>query len=479
MNEDKLTGLQDRHSFLSRLKIHCQQSVTMGHLMGLMVVDVNRFHRINEQFGFQAGDEALCHVANLIKSVARKKDLVARIGGDQFAVILQGIMNEGHAVLAAAKLTRLLEASIQLDGHKVVLSASIGVTLSPIHTTSFDRMLALAERASRQAGLLEEPYHMSSGESRPEDDNAISMEFELESAFTSGDLGLHYQPKVDLQQRRPIGAEALMRWRSGIRGAVSPEKFIAAGERAGLINAMTQWALNSALQFAGQWPDDFGPQSMAVNLSAAVLADPNLVDNIKNSLGIWEVPASALILEVTESTALADPEVSFKQFQAIGEMGVRVSLDDFGTGHSSLAWFRDVPAHELKLDKLFVARMVENEADLKVAELVINLAHSFGMTVVAEGIETVEACRLLTEMGCDYGQGYFIARPMSQFDFLRWLHNFKPEHLDREPKSATQSAANDENMDDVGPGRVVIDDVVLDDDLIDDDGSFSALVSGG
>lgn len=440
MNEDKLTGLQDFKSFVSRLKLYCQQSITMGHMLGLIVIDVRRFHRINERFGYGVGDEALQHVANLINGVARKRDLVARIGSDQFAMILPGIMNEGHAVLAAVKLSRLLEASIQLDGHKVVLSAASGIAISPTHTSNFDRLFARAEEAMRKSKELELPYYVSSGSDDEEDDAAISMEFELESAFSSGDLAMHFQPKLDLQTLKPIGAEALMRWRSGIRGWVNPEHFIAAGERAGLISNMTQWAINSALQFAGQWPEQFGSQSVAVNLSAVVLADNNLVDNVENCLGVWEVPNESLILEVTESTALADPETSFKQFDALGELGVRISLDDFGTGYSSLAWFRDIPAHELKLDKIFVERMVENDADRKVAELVINLAHAFDMKVVAEGIETASAMRMLADMGCDYGQGFFIARPMAQFEYLRWLHNFSGVSLQL-PESTTQHAA--------------------------------------
>ncbi len=424
MNEDKLTGLQDRGSFMQRLKLHCEQAITMGHLLGLVIIDLDRFYRINDQFGFQVGDEALRHVASLATGVARKRDLVARIGGNQFALILPGIMNQGHAVLAAAKLFRMMEAPIELCGHKVVMKGSAGIAVSPNHSSNFDRLFAHAERAMRQARESEESYLLSDADADESDDNAVSLEFELESAFVSGDLRMFFQPKVQMSSRRPVGAEALMRWKSGIRGYVPPEQFIAAGERAGLINSMTQWALNVSLQLAAKWPDRFGPQTISVNLSPTVMADPDLIDMVSNCLGVWEVPRDALVLEVTESSALSDPEKNFQKFEELADLGVQISLDDFGTGYSSLAYFRDIPADEVKLDKMFVQRMVSSEADRKIARLVIELAHAFDMTITAEGVEDADTFRLLASMGCDYAQGFFIAKPMPHEEYLLWLKQY-------------------------------------------------------
>lgn len=209
MNEDKLTGLQDRASFMQRLKLHCEQAITMGHLLGLVIIDLDRFYRINDQFGFQVGDEALRHVASLATGAARKRDLVARIGGNQFALILPGIMNQGHAVLAAAKLFRMMEAPIELCGHKVLVKGSAGIAVSPNHSSNFDRLFAHAERAMRQARESEESYRLSDADADESDDNAVSLEFELESAFASGDLRMFFQPKVQMSSRRPVGAEAL------------------------------------------------------------------------------------------------------------------------------------------------------------------------------------------------------------------------------------------------------------------------------
>jgi len=424
VTEDKLTGLQDRASFMARLKMHCERAITMGHKLGLLVIDLNRFHRINEWFGFAVGDEALKHAAKILTQVARKKDLVARLGGNQFAIVIPGVMNEGHAVLAAAKLARVLEQPMELMGREVLLSASTGIALSPQHSSNFDRLFASAERALRDARDRDVSYAISKNIENQDSDDALQLEFELESAFAAGDLEMHFQPKISLKTRRPTGAEALMRWNSGIRGYVDPEEFVAAGERARIISNMTQWAVNSALQCAAQWPDRFGQQSVAINLSAAVLADPNLPDSIENCLGLWEVPQGSLILEVTESTALAMPSETFRVFEQLNSIHVKISLDDFGTGYSSLAHFRNIPASEVKLDKTFVQGIVSDSDDRKIAGLVIDLAHAFDMQVVAEGVENQETLNLLGDMGCDYAQGFHIARPMAQSDYLAWLAQY-------------------------------------------------------
>lgn len=427
MIEDKLTRIQDRLSFMSRLKLLCEQSITMGHKLALLVLDLDRFYRINEHFGFGVGDEALKQVARILRQIARKPDLVARLGGNQFAVVIPGVMNEGHAILAATKISRMLGQTQEIAGHDVMLNSAIGIALSPQHSSNFDRLFASAERAMRDARERGVEYAVSANDADQEDDDAVQLEFELEAAFASGDLQVHFQPKVCLESGRPVGAEALMRWHSGIRGYVEPETFVAAGERARLINAMTLWTINSALQNAARWPEHFGQQSVAVNLSAAVLADPNLADSIENCLGLWEVPRCSLILEVTESTALAAPAETFKIFEQLNNIDVKISLDDFGTGYSSLVHFKNIPAAELKLDKTFVQRIVDDPADRKIAALVIDLAHAFDMSVVAEGVENQPTQDLLAEMGCNYAQGFHIARPMPHEDYITWLNQFEVE----------------------------------------------------
>lgn len=425
MIEDKLTKLQDRGAFMVRLKRQCEQALNMGSLMGLIVVDVRRFSHINQAFGFKAGDALLVHFAKLLGGIARKRDLVARLGDDEFALILPSLMNEGHAVLAAAKLFRELEVPLEVGGQQIRIKAHAGIAVCPRHASHFEQLLNKAQAALVQARSRGESYVLFDSEDTNREENAADLEFELENAIAGGEFELFYQPQFDVKSMKPVGAEALMRWQSPFRGAVSPDEFIEVAEQTGLITRMTQWAINTALREAKEWPTRFGKQSIAVNLSAVSLRDPNIIDLVNGCMAIWESSADALVLEVTETSAMADPKASFQTFKQLKESGVRISLDDFGTGYSSLVYFRDVPADELKLDRIFVSRMVENKADLHIATLVVQLAHRFGMKVVAEGVEDAKTYELLARIGCDFAQGYFISKPMRHRDYIDWLNRYE------------------------------------------------------
>lgn len=425
MIEDKLTKLQDRAAFMARLKRQCEQALNMGSLMGLIVVDVRRFSHINQSFGFKAGDALLVHFARLLEGIARKRDLVARLGDDEFALILPSLMNEGHAVLAAAKLFRKLEVPLEVADQQIRIKAHAGIAVCPTHGSHFELVLNKAQAALVEARESGESYVVFNGDDARRTDSTADLEFELENAITGGEFELHYQPQFDVKAMKPVGAEALMRWRSPFRGAVTPDEFIEVAEQTGLITRMTQWAINTALREAKEWPDRFGRQSVAVNLSAVSLRDPNILDLVNGCMAIWESSADSLVLEVTETSAMADPRANFHTFEQLKSSGVRISLDDFGTGYSSLVYFRDVPADELKLDRVFVSRMVENEADLHIATLVVQLAHSFGMKVVAEGVEDARTYELLARIGCDYAQGYFISKPLRHRDYVDWLKRYE------------------------------------------------------
>ncbi len=422
MLEDALTKVNDRVTFLGLLRRHCEQSLNMGSTMGLLVADITRFHKINSAFGYRAGDAVLGQFAKAMTQVARKRDLVARLGDDEFALILPGIMNEGHAVLAAAKLLRILEVPFVVAENQIRVSASIGIAVCPAHGSHSENLLGKAEEALRHARATGLAYATAKAEKQHRWSDK-DMEFELQTAIAAGELELHYQPKLDVRSKTPIGAEALIRWNSPVRGEVGPGDFIVVAEQSGLITGMTQWAINTALRQSQQWPHDGA--SVAVNLSASILNDQTLIDLLRGSLGIWEAKADRLILEVTESSAMADPESSFELFRRIKHLGARISLDDFGTGYSSLAYFRNIPADELKLDRSFVSAMLKDRADRRIARLVIDLAHAFGMTVVAEGVEDADTYRLLAKLGCDHAQGFFIGKPMPQAEFCAWLRHYQ------------------------------------------------------
>ena len=424
MNEDKLTKVNDRVTFLSLLKRNCEQSLNMGSTMGLLVVDIIRFRRINSAFGYRTGDAVLVQFARILTQLGRKRDLVARLGDNEFAVILPGIMNEGHAVLAATKLLRLLEEPFVFADKQIRVTASIGIALCPNHGSHGETLLSRAEGAihhARGGGLA---YAVAKSEERSGWGDT-DIEFDLQTSMAAGELELHYQPKLHIRSKLPVGAEALMRWNNSRRGQIEPTEFIIAAEQSGLILSMTQWAINTALRQSQQWPQRWEDPNVSVNLSANILNDPTLIELLRGSLGIWEARADRLILEVTESSAMADPESSFELFRQIKELGAQISLDDFGTGYSSLAYFRDIPATELKLDTSFVSTMVTNPADRHIAKLVIDLAHAFDMKVVAEGVEDADTYRLLAKLGCDHAQGYFIAKPMPHKQYCAWLESYQ------------------------------------------------------
>lgn len=424
MAEDTLTNTQGRAQFFAVLRRQCEQTSTMGSLLGLLIVDVNRFRKVNEAMGYRGGDQVLKNLAGILRSVARKKDNVARIGDDQFALILPGLMNEGHAVLAATKLLRSLETPMEIDLQSVRVKITVGIALCPEHGSHGEVLLRKAEEAlaaARSAGLAYgvakkmQPTSLSGGD----------LEFELQEAIAADELRLHYQPKIELATRKPVGVEALVRWKSSLRGDMSPAEFIPVAEQTGLIVNMTQWAINTALREAQEWPTRFGDLSVAVNISAGVLNNGEILDVVSNALGLWSFDPARLVLEVTETSAMADPESSFALFRELRETGVSVSLDDFGTGYSSLAYFRTLAADELKLDMTFVQRMLTSRPDLTIARLAIELAHRFKLRVVAEGVEEVQTFKLLRQLGCDHAQGHLIGRPISSEALSEWLLRFQ------------------------------------------------------
>lgn len=424
MNQNMLPNCTDRAEFNAMLRRHVEQSVNTGSSLGVMVVDINRFRKINWAFGYKAGDAVLLAVARVLTKVARKRDLIARIGDNQFAMILPGLMNVGHAVLAASKLMRLLGVPIQVEHHTIRIVATVGIAVCPDHGNHGDMLLLAAEKALHRARDSRSPYSVAMSEREQRNIQDTDIEFGLQSAVASGEMELFYQPKVHMRKMVPVGAEALVRWNSPVRGRIQPDDFIPVAEKCGLMMNITQWAINTALRESHEWTWRWGKFNVAVNLSPRVLYDPNLVDMVRGSLAIWEANADALILEVTESSAMANPETVFSVFRQIKEMGARIALDDFGTGYSSLAHFREIPANELKLDKTFVKNMVDSPADRHIAKLVIDLAHSFDLNVVAEGVEDVTTYKLLARLGCDCAQGFFIGKPMPHRTFCAWLKAF-------------------------------------------------------
>ncbi|MBT8062318.1 MAG: EAL domain-containing protein, partial [Gammaproteobacteria bacterium] len=258
--------------------------------------------------------------------------------------------------------------------------------------------------------------------------NLWGLEQDLDDAVQSGELELFYQPKISVATGCPCGAEALMRWSSPTRGFVPPDVFIPIADSTGRIETLTWFALNAASRQTMQWSERWGPLSVAVNVTPNIVEHSDLIRLAHNATGLWDLPPERLVIELTEGALMRKPEQSLHILNEIRAAGIKVAIDDFGTGYSSLAYFKNIPADELKIDKSFVLNMLNDEADERIVRAVISLAHSFGLKVTAEGVEDKQTADALAELGCDYLQGYYYSRPTSQPEFSAWLDNFsQPE----------------------------------------------------
>ena len=425
--EDELTGLHNRRSFLTLLRRHVGFANERGTHLALIIVDVDGFARLNAAHGYEFGDLALRHVAHQLRDVIRAQDYAARIGDNRFALILPGVMNIGHAELAVQKLFRLLEVPFRGEQATVRMTATVGVAVSPTHASQAEFLLRQAEKSLELARNTGQRWLFPP---ETEEDRRYSefwdLEIELDGAVQRGETYLVYQPKLHLPDLQPIGAEALMRWQHRTRGLISPDQFIPIAEQTGQIKNMTIWALNSALRHAGEWKHAHGLFSVAVNVPAELVGQDDLPDLVENALSLWGTPDVQLVLEITERSLVMDPRHSFRILSRIRDLGVKISIDDFGTGYSCLAYFKDIPADELKIDKSFISGMLIDATCADITSLIIDLAHRFGLHVVAEGVEDEETLEALRQRNCDVVQGYLFAKAMELTEFERWLERATP-----------------------------------------------------
>ncbi len=425
--EDALTGLPNRHSFLGSLRRQLQIANDQRGRLALLVVDIDRFALINAGQGYAFGDSVLREVAVRLRALLRPQDIAARIGDNRFALILPRVMNPGHVELAAEKLQRLMEPPFDINGQRLRVVLSCGVALSPEHATQHDHLFRLAERAlsqGRQAG--QRMRFAADADSDWELSEHWDIEVELAGALQRDELSMFYQPKLRADGLVVCGAEALMRWSLPGRGFIPPDRFIPVAERGGQIKSLTLWALNVALRQANAWRHSAGRIGVAVNVPSEMVAQDDLPELIESSLKLWGHESVQLTVEITERSLLADPQRSFRVLNELREMGVRIAIDDFGTGYSCLAYFKDIPADELKIDRSFVRNLPQDSASADITALIIDLAHRFGMTVVAEGVEDQPALDMLRRLGCDQVQGFLFARPMDNPTFHDWLDARSP-----------------------------------------------------
>jgi len=420
---DELTGLGNRRQLvreLDRFFGELSDAPASTGRLALLLIDLDHFKEINDSFGHPTGDELLQQIGPRVHASLRGSDVVVRLGGDEFAVVLTGA-DAQFATTIAERITVALERPIRIDTASLHVSASIGIALAPAHASDAAELLRCADVAMYRAKAAHRPYDTYEAALDRGSDRMRLME-ELRAALDGGQLVVYYQPQVDLKTGEIATVEALLRWPHPTRGFVPPDEFIPLAEEGRLMRPLTAFVLEQALAQCAAWRASGNSFAVAVNLSATNLLDAELPSRIAALLEQHGLPAAALVLEITESTVMADLERSQEVIQRLSDVGLVVSIDDFGTGFSSLAYLSHLAVGELKLDRLFTARLAADGAvgrDEAIVRSAIELGHSLGMRVVAEGIERADIFNFMNHLGCDLAQGYAISFPLppAELDF--------------------------------------------------------------
>lgn len=410
---DTLTGLPNRLLFVEHLSRSIDRSQARNSTLAVLFLDLDRFKFINDTLGHEAGDQLLATMAQRLKGCVRADDCVARLGGDEFTVLLDDLPNLGVAASVAQNICRTVSAPLVVGGQEVVISASIGISLYPADGTDVSSLLRHADTAMYRAkhsgsGFC---YYEAAMESAISD--RLKMENDLRRALERDEITVFYQPVIDTVSGKIAGVEALVRWLHPEQGIVSPATFIPLAEETGLILPLGERVLRHACIQAKTWLDSgLSTLHVAVNLSARQLEQPELQDIVLSALSDSGLPASALVLEITESVLMARAAESIGILRDLRDLGIRISIDDFGTGYSSLSYLKHLPACTLKIDRSFVQDIPDDEDAVAIVTGIIALAHSLRMKVVAEGVETVAQQETLARLKCDYLQGFLFSRPL-------------------------------------------------------------------
>jgi diguanylate cyclase (GGDEF)-like protein/PAS domain S-box-containing protein len=423
---DALTDLPNRILLMEHLEAAIKAPRQPGQSLALLVMDLDHFKDINDTFGHQHGDLLLQQVAERLLHIAGPQATVARLGGDEFALLLPATDKAGTQRTVESLFTAL-EAAFTLRGYPLRVEASMGIALYPEHGLDALTLLRRADMALYMAKRAHESYAFYDATYDQYSPRRLALTGALRNAIASNELLLYYQPEADALTGAVQGVEALLRWQHPIYGFLSPDQFIPLAEQTGLITPLSAWVLETALRQCREWLRSGLELSVSVNLSMWNLRDECLPDTIATLLQTCCIPPRLLCLELTESAVMVDTERTLAVLSRIAALGVRISVDDFGTGYSSLFYLKRLPVNELKIDRTFVQHMRDVEADAAIVRSTIELAHSLGLHVVAEGVEDRATWQQLRSLGCDTIQGYYLSRPLPPHDFERWLRETKLE----------------------------------------------------
>lgn len=417
---DALTGLPNRANLYQEIEQFYQQD--SGSFGALLFIDLDRFKEINDTLGHQVGDRLLQLIGPRIASeMTETNGTIARMGGDEFAIFLPAIRHQQNAVVFAHRILDALRLEFDLEIFCPEISASIGIALAPSQASDVNTLMRYADVAMYHAKEQMSGIAVYSADIDPHSPKRLAMMSELGRAIREDQLCLYFQPKVNLHSKLCYGFEALLRWIHPELGFVPPNDFIPIAEMTSLIHPLTAWVLEKSIAQCCVWRTQGLNVSVAVNFSARNLLDENVPKLVRTLLQKYQLPASALEIEITESSIMSDPSRALRVLQQLHELGVQLSIDDFGTGYSSLAYLKKLPVQTLKIDLTFIRNMLSDKQDELIVESTIQLAHGLSLKVVAEGVENSELVDRLMAMGCDEAQGYYIGRPMALAQLDSWL----------------------------------------------------------
>jgi diguanylate cyclase (GGDEF)-like protein len=417
---DNLTGLPNRVLFHDRVEQALHGAKRRPGEVAVMFLDLDRFKEVNDTLGHESGDILLREVGQRLAHSLRAGDTIARLGGDEFGVLASGLDEADDALVIARKLRQAVEWPFTLRGLTLEVEGSIGIAIFPEHGTDVDTLLRHADVAMYQS----KEAHSGVGIYSPERDvyspDRLKLLGELRRAIEQNELFLYYQPKISLSTSEVVGFEALVRWQHPEQGLLAPDRFVPFAEHTGLVKPLTRYVMREAVRTCAKWEEHGLDLGVAVNLSARDLLDLHLPDEVRLLLSETGIEPSRLELEITENTILSDPVRTRTILNRLKELGVRLAIDDFGSGYSSLGYLKRLPLDVLKIDKSFVMTMMADDDSAAIVRSTIDLAHNLGLEVVAEGVATEHISAALTALHCDAGQGFYFAGPLPEVEAAQW-----------------------------------------------------------
>ncbi|HUF52696.1 MAG TPA: EAL domain-containing protein [Dehalococcoidia bacterium] len=420
---DALTDLPNRALFADRLTVALAQARRNGQGLAVMFLDIDRFKLINDTLGHSGGDELLRSLAVELAQLVRQGDTVARVGGDEFTLLLTGVTSREDVEYVARRALDTVRRPHVISGQEVRVSTSIGMAFFPRDGSDVETLLRNADTAmyrAKQQGR--DNFQLYTPAMSAEILDRVALETELRRAINAREFVVHYQPQVEAATGRITGAEALIRWAHPAHGLIYPDQFIGVAEETGLIIPIGDWVIHEASRQNREWQDrGLPPLTVTVNLAARQFQQPNLAEGIANIVADTGLEPAWLELEITEGTTIQDPNYAASVLQELRDMGIQIAMDDFGTGYSSLNYLKRFRLDRLKIDRSFIADMIDDEHDAAITTAMILMGHSLGLTIVAEGIETPEQLEFLLEQGCDHLQGFLLGKPMPATEFEKLL----------------------------------------------------------